>query len=102
MAKDEPEARQKADTRAMSDVERIVHVSTYVGRPCPECDFFLEFKRFVESVTHMIDVHDYVLLHVGQQTETGPEGQPWQSTVAVLGRRRERPTGGRMMRANWA
>lgn len=36
-----------------------------------------------ERVNHMLE-HGLKLLHVGTETTTGPDGEPWQVTVAVL------------------
>jgi hypothetical protein len=32
----------------------------------------------------MIDEHDFRLKHVGTETISGSEGEPWHTTVAVL------------------
>ena len=48
-------------------------------RPCgPNADLG-------EQINHYLG-HGYKLLHVGQQTTTGGDGKPWQSTIAILGK----------------
>jgi len=41
--------------------------------------------RIDERINHLLK-HGYKLLHVGQETTTDPDGKPWHTTVAILGK----------------
>lgn len=43
-----------------------------------------DYSCIEEQINHLIQAHGYKLLHVGQQTDTGGEGN-YLSTVAILG-----------------
>ena len=70
-------------------MKHVVTVSSNVIEACPLCaeppfNFSTPASDSVaERINHFLG-HGYKLLHVGQQTETGPDGDPWQTTVAVL------------------
>jgi hypothetical protein len=70
------------------DVERIAMVSTDLFEQCKHCSEQIGGgdQPFSESVNHYIQKHDYKILHVGTDTSRDTDGNPWQSTVAVLGR----------------
>ena len=38
-----------------------------------------------ESINHLVQKHNFKLLHVGQESSLDSDGNPWQSTVAMLG-----------------
>jgi hypothetical protein len=38
-----------------------------------------------DRINHFIEAHGYRLLHVGTETSHDSNGNPWHSTVAVLG-----------------
>jgi hypothetical protein len=41
--------------------------------------------RIDERINHLLK-HGYKLLYVGQETTTDPDGKPWRTTVAILGK----------------
>lgn len=69
----------------MSEFKTVVTVSTNVGMGCPMCGQPIGIDRFDESVRHLVEAHDYVLLHVGSETTRDERGNPWHSSVAILG-----------------
>lgn len=76
------------------NLSSVVHLSTSVfGGRCEHCRqaFVHEpvVPEFQTQVNHYLE-HGYTLLHVGQETSTDDEGNPWHSTVAVLGKPRAR------------
>ena len=72
----------------MADTDRVVRVSSNIhGGVCEECAQALSGDDdFEMKVNHYLREHGYRLLHVGQETTDGPDGKPWQLTVAVLGK----------------
>lgn len=67
-------------------VNHVVHISNDEGKSCEHCDFRVGTDNFAESINHYISAHGYKLLHVGQQTSRDSMGNPWQLTVALLGK----------------
>ena len=67
------------------DVKHVVHVSSDEGKSCEHCDFRFG-SDIAESINHYIDDHSYKLLHVGQETSRDNMGNPFQITVALLGK----------------
>ncbi len=77
---------QVAKRETLSDTQQVTYLSTSVGKFCSHCSGeLLGLDRFGESVNHLIEKHGYRLLHVGQETTRGDDGNGWHSTVAVLG-----------------
>ena len=69
-----------------TDVEQILTISSTESRGCPICkkktlDGTMDFDG---AVNHVIG-HGWNLLHVGSQDVTGMKGEPYRTTVAVLG-----------------
>ena len=79
------------------DVGQIVHVFSSTMTGCPICretggpgdGASFDDTYFETRVNHLLAEHDGRLLHVGQQSDTDAEGNPWQMTVAVVGVSRE-------------
>jgi hypothetical protein len=75
------------------DVGQIVQVFSSVMTGCPICretegpgDGAAFDESYLETrVNHLLAEHDGQLLHVGQQSDTDADGNPWQMTVAVVG-----------------
>jgi hypothetical protein len=70
---------------ANHDVRRI-HIRSTAAGPCPVCDEMVRDRppdSFDSEVNHLLG-HDWILLHVGQETVLGVEDLQTQ-TVAVLG-----------------
>ena len=69
-------------------VGHVVQLSTNVTRACHHCTKPIPYggHDFGEKVNHYIIEHGYKLLHVGGETSHDADGNPWHSTVAVLGR----------------
>jgi hypothetical protein len=71
----------------MQDTEKTVYLSTNSEMPCRECGTKPEPWTIDAMINHYMSVHDYALLHVGQETTQGVSGL-WQCTVAVVGKER--------------
>jgi hypothetical protein len=72
----------------MNDVKRTTQISSNIGRGCEHCGHgigALDDGDVSDGINHYIEEHGYHLLHVGQETNHGPDGKPWHNTVAVLG-----------------
>ena len=79
-----------------SHILRTVQLSSAIGKPCEECppgespDFLDSNPDDVAAqISHYMEVHGYELIHVGQQTGRDQAGNPWQTTVAIVGKPRE-------------
>jgi len=66
-------------------MRHVVHLSTHRQTSCELCGERLGGDQFAASVNHYLRGHGYKLLHVGTETRRDPQGQPWHTTVAVLG-----------------
>jgi len=65
---------------------KTVQVSSDITASCPECVEGPDHGADVaEKINHFLQ-HGYNLLHVGQETSTGSNGEPWHNTVAILGK----------------
>ena len=73
-----------------SGVKHVVHISTNIGKSCEHCSAHIgataDDHELGESINHYIETHGYKLLHVGTETSHDANGNPWHSTVAVLGK----------------
>ena len=73
----------------MEKIKRTTQVSSNIGTSCDHCNerigAFELSGDITPSINHYIEAHGYCLLHVGTQTSHDTNGQPWQSTVAILG-----------------
>jgi len=67
-------------------VNHVVHISTDESKGCEHCAFRIGTDNFAESINHYISDHGYKLLHVGQETSHDSMGNPFQLTVAVVGK----------------
>jgi hypothetical protein len=69
------------------DVKITTKVSSDSLRTCDVsgCSFRTT-EDVSEGINHYITSHGYSLLHVGQETTTGYDGKPHQTTIAVLGK----------------
>ena len=70
---------------AIEGIKHVVQISTYLGKSCEHCSTIVGLENFAESINHYIEAHGYSLLHVGGETSTGVDGEPWEGTTAVLG-----------------
>ena len=71
----------------ISDIHRVVKLSTVEYGPCDECDEWRSGTRYslTDHANHYMAEHGYRILHVGQETCEGTEGSLWQASVIVLG-----------------
>ena len=68
------------------DYMSVAKVSSDIMARCPDCVTQLDGTRdFAAAVNHLL-AHGYALLHVGQETTRDTLGNPWQTTIAVLGK----------------
>lgn len=67
-------------------VQHVVHLSTNIGASCKHCSERVGLNSLAESINHYIEQHGYKLLHVGTETSHDMNGNPWHSTVAILGK----------------
>lgn len=68
------------------NINHVVHISTDENKGCEHCTFRIGSENFAESINHYITDHGYRLLHVGQETSLDSRGNPFQLTVAILGK----------------
>ncbi len=63
----------------------IARVSTDLASKCQFCKEWIDGNRdFAKSINHYLQAHSCDLRHVGQETIEGGDGNPWQTTVAIL------------------
>lgn len=71
------------------DYKRTTQVSSNIGRGCEHCRDFMgeigETTNVSDAINHYIEKHGYEVIHIGQETNHGPDGKPWHNTVAILG-----------------
>ena len=69
--------------------KEIFEVSSNIWKNCP-CGKMprgnITEHEIADQVNHMLQQHGFELLHVGQRTVEDSKGNPWQTTVAVLGK----------------
>jgi hypothetical protein len=65
-------------------IGHIIHISTNCVGSCKDCDKL--FNNFEESVNHFLKKHEYKLLHIGSETDSDLDGNPYHQTVAVVGK----------------
>jgi hypothetical protein len=62
----------------------VIYLNTNTLTSCQACNFsFNDWYDLGKQIQHYIE-HGYKVIHVGQETSRDNEGNPWQSTVAVL------------------
>ncbi len=66
-------------------IKHVVHISTGTGTRCEHCDANFKHEEFADPINHYIEQHGYRLLHVGTETIDDEDGNPWHTSVAVLG-----------------
>lgn len=76
----------------MEQVRRTKQLFSDVFGPCPvegcpgvDTDSFYNDDHLTADANHLIQAHGWQLLHVGQDTTTDADGNPWQRTTMVLG-----------------
>ena len=87
---------QQHTPSGLTHILKTVQLSSAIGKPYEECaaedspDFLYANPEDVGAqVSHYMEVHGYELLHIGQQTGRDQAGNPWQTTVALVGKPRE-------------
>jgi hypothetical protein len=74
---------------ATETVRRATEIASNISRRCDHCNEMvgggLGDGSVADSINHFITAHGYRLLHVGSQTNHGPNGEPWHNVVAVMG-----------------
>jgi len=75
----------------MDDYKQVVTVRSGEIGPCAICGKGIKSRGIDRSeywlddqMNHMLE-HGAKLLHVGQETVSGADGNPWQTTGAVFG-----------------
>jgi hypothetical protein len=71
-------------------ITRVVEISSNIGTSCDHCDTRIgggwgDDGFIQDSINHYIHEHGYRLLHAGTETHHGGDGNPWHSTIAILG-----------------
>lgn len=79
-----------------TNILKTVQLSSAIGKACEECApedspefLFTNPDDVGAQVSHYMEIHGYELLHIGQQTGRDQAGNPWQTTVAIVGKPRE-------------
>ncbi|MCC5074253.1 hypothetical protein [Xanthomonas campestris] len=78
----------------IQESKAIITVSNTVSPYCPfDCEGVQKIGvvAFQDAINHLISAHGCSLIHVGGETTEGPDGKPWQGTIAVLGSPEELP-----------
>jgi hypothetical protein len=88
----DPRARRgpRIDSRRVENVSTVFELTSSVWTPCPVCRSAVgrvsaDSAALDERVTHLLQEHNATLFHVGQESSTDGDGNPWQMTVAVVG-----------------
>jgi hypothetical protein len=68
--------------------KQLVEIRSNVISGCKHCQAWglSDPPDVAERVTHYIKNHGYKLLHVGQETIDDMNGNPWQTTVIIVGK----------------
>jgi len=75
----------------MEDLQGIVTIRSDSYRPCPLCHEGMvgagagDDEVLAVQVNHLLTHEQTRLLHVGQETSRDGDGNPYQTTVAVIG-----------------
>ena len=72
--------------KELHDVEEVVAVSSSFWKCCKYCSALKMSEDSVEQQVNHYLRHGLKLLHIGTESSRTPEGEVWQSTVAVLGK----------------
>ena len=70
-------------------IKHVVRISTETGMCCEHCN--ISYDTIDELINHYIEKYDYGLLHIGTETSHDMKGNPWHSSVAVLGLEKNLP-----------
>ncbi|MDO6498878.1 hypothetical protein [Photobacterium sanguinicancri] len=75
----------KGGSMSLEKTKELKVVSTNVDETCSHgCQLPYNGEMFESNVNHYIKEHGYKLLHIGQESSTDSDGNPYHSTVAVL------------------
>ena len=69
---------------SIETIKRTVQLSSVSFTRCDHCEEGVG-GTVSRSINHYITAHGYHLLHIGAETNDGPDGAPWHLTVAILG-----------------
>jgi hypothetical protein len=74
----------------LKNIKEVVEINSNIFSSCKYCteNIFATDpgdSRIADRINHYLR-HGFKILHIGSQTNDGPDGKPWHSTVAVLGR----------------
>ena len=77
--------------RKSTTAKNVIELRSGTFRVCPVCgstDTHLQAggKPSMEKKINHVLAHGYKVLHIGQETVDGLNGEPWQETVAFLGK----------------
>jgi hypothetical protein len=68
--------------------KRTIKLSSSIGKGCEHCGAgvgpLVGDDDIANDIDHYVNEHGYKLLHVGTETNHGPDGKPWHNTVAIL------------------
>ena len=70
----------------IKDVKEVVQVTSSFWKCCKYCSALKMSEDSVEAQVNHYLGHGLKLLHIGTESSRSPEGEVWQSTVAVLGK----------------
>ena len=73
---------------AFEDYKHVVEIMTHVFSPCEECDGgprATSDPSVADRVNHYVQEHGYRLVHLGEDTHTGYNGERRAHTVAIVG-----------------
>ena len=74
-------------TQKYPDVKHVIELKRDTSGRCEECRTSVDGQDLTKAINHYL-AHDYVLLHVGSETERSSDGDAWiHSTIAILGKR---------------
>jgi hypothetical protein len=77
-----PQHRGKV-SEPLNSTGRVARLSSNELSLCEHCEF--SPPDVGKAINHYTAEHGYRLLHVGSETERDSNGDPWHSTVAILG-----------------
>jgi len=70
----------------MKDVKEVVQVSSSFWKCCKYCSALKLAQDTVEDQINHYLGHGLKLFHIGMESSRTPEGETWNSTVAILGK----------------
>ncbi len=88
MAKKKGKAKPTQEAMTLEKIRHTVQLSSDISGGCLHCNDAVggAWDMLVtDNINHYITAHGYRLLQIGSQTSHGPDGKPWQSTVAIVG-----------------